>query len=221
MTSLSDTLTMGIVLALVFGSIVFYLYSRLIQVEKRMNITENILLDLKVATENTLFAMGPGPAGFGGAHAHNDEDDMQNERIEPISGPVPVPSQEVEELGEDDFYKSVLANTLDTQTPEETVSPAAAGSTSPSPVKEIQLTDVTSGSSRSSPAVQVTKMEPNYEAMSVKELKALAKQRGIAVTSHAGKKEVIDSLKKGTAAVPEAGSQSSTAFPIEGAEILE
>jgi hypothetical protein len=47
MNSLSDTLTMGIVLALVFGSLIFYIYSRLLQVEKRMALTENILLDLK------------------------------------------------------------------------------------------------------------------------------------------------------------------------------
>ena len=223
MTSLSDTLTMGIVLALVFGSIVFYLYSRLLQVEKRMNLTENLLLDMKTATENTLFAMGPGFAGMGG-HRHDDEE-IQNERVEPISEPVPVSSQEVEEIGEEDFYKSVLANTLDTTLPEEnaeTFAQQQQAPKSPSPIKEIQLSDVTGRNDRAAqPAVQVTKMEPNYEAMSLKELKSLAKQRGINVTSHAGKKEVIDALKKGTIAAPEAGSQSSAAFPIEGAEILE
>lgn len=212
MTSLSDTLTMGIVLSLVFGSIVFYLYSRLLQVEKRMNLTENILLDLKMATENTLFSLGP---TMGGRHSH-DEDD-QNERVEAISEPVPVPSQEVEELGEDDFYKSVLANTLDTQIPEMDAKPSTPP---PTVVKEIQLTDVTSRPSASS-SVQVTKMEPNYEAMSLKELKNLAKQRGLSYTSHAGKKEVIDILKKGVSVGPEAGSPSSSAFPIEGAELVE
>lgn len=215
MTSLSDTLTMGIVLALVFGSVVFYLYSRLLQIEKRMNLTENILLDLKMAVENTLFSMGPGDSG----HRH-EEVNEDNERIEAISGPIPVAPQEVEEIGEDDFYKSVLANTLDTQLPSEEAT--ANIPSSPSPVKEIQLTETTNRSVTSS--VQVTKMEPNYEAMSAKELKTLAKQRGISVTSHAGKKEIIDALKKGQStggAVPEAGSQSSSAFPIEGAEILE
>lgn len=209
MTSLSDTLTMGIVLSLVFGSILFYIYSRLLQVEKRMNLTENILLDLKMATENTLFSMGP---TMGGRHSH-DEDD-QNERVEAISEPMPVPSQEVEELGDEDFYKSVLANTLDTQVAEPEPKPST-----PPPVKEIQLTETTSRSGASS--VQVTKMEPNYEAMSLKELKTLAKQRGLTYTSHAGKKEVIDCLKKGVSASPEPGSQSSSAFPIEGAEIVE
>lgn len=215
MTSLSDTLTMGIVLALVFGSVLFYIYSRLLQVEKRMNTTENILLDLKMATENTLFSLGPTTMGV----RHMHEEDEQNERVEAISEPVPVPSQEVEELGDDDFYKSVLASTLET-----TVAPVEQKPPTPpsSPiVKEIQLTETTNRPSAASASVQVTKMEPNYEAMSVKELKTLAKQRGLTYTSHAGKKEVIDVLKKGVSVVPEAGSPSTSGFPIEGAELVE
>jgi len=205
MTSLSDTLTMGIVLALVFGSIVFYLYSRLLQVEKRMSLTENILLDLKMATENTLLSMGP---------TVFRSDDEQNERVEAVSEPEPVPKQEVEELSEEDFYKTVLAGTLDVQMPE-------AEENSESPVKEIQLNE-TLGNERGkqSPTVQVTKMEPNYESMSLKELKALAKEKGVPVTSHAQKKEIISALKKGVQTV-DAGSASSSGFPLEGAEILE
>lgn len=200
MNSLSDTLTMGIVLALVFGSLIFYLYSRLLQVEKRMALTENILLDLKMATENTLLAMSS-------SHEHED----QAERVEAISAPEPVQSQEVEEIHEEDFYKNILATA-----PSEEMSPendAAAV------LKEIQLTDSTSGKVKDSSPVSVTKVEPNYESMSLKELKSLAKSRGLQVTSHAGKKEIIDTLKKGNSV--EAGSPSSSAFPIESAEILE
>ena len=199
MNSLSDTLTMGIVLALVFGSLLFYLYSRLLQVEKRMALTENILLDLKMATENTLLAMSS-------SHEHNE----QAERIEPVSGPEPVQSQEVEEIPEEDFYKNILASA----TNEDTSPESAAADV----LKEIQLTDTTSGKVEK-PSVSVTKVEPNYESMSLKELKSLAKNRGLQVTSHAGKKEVIDTLKKGSTV--EAGSPSSTAFPIESAETLE
>lgn len=208
MNSLSDTLTMGIVLALVFGSVVFYLYSRLLQVEKRMSLTENILLDLKMATENTLLAMGPG------AFRGEEGDTEQNERVEPVSEPEPVPTQEVEELSEEDFYKTVLAGTLDTQLPEDTES-------SESPMKEIQLSETLSGEkSKQGTTVQVTKMEPNYESMSLKELKALAKERGVAITSHAQKKEIISALKKGVQTV-DAGSASASSFPLEGAELLE
>lgn len=194
MNSLSDTLTMGIVLALVFGSLIFYIYSRLLQVEKRMALTENILLDLKMATENTLLAMS----------SHDEE---QTERIETLSGPEPVLSQEVEEIPEEDFYKNILASASSSNAVEVSEDAAAAV------LKEIQLTDTTSE------RPTTMKVEPNYESMSLKELKSLAKNRGLQITSHAGKKEVIDTLKKGSSV--EAGSSSSTAFPIDGAETLE
>jgi hypothetical protein len=205
MNSLSDTLTMGIVLALVFGSLLFYLYSRLLQVEKRMALTENILLDLKMATENTLLAMGA-------SHEHSEQAD----RVEPISGPEPVLSQEVEEIPEEDFYKNVLASASNSAPMPEEASPESAAE---AVLKEIQLTDTTSGRAKENATVSVTKVEPNYESMSLKELKSLAKNRGLQVTSHAGKREIIDTLKKGSTI--EAGSPSSTAYPIEGAETLE
>lgn len=205
MNSLSDTLTMGIVLALVFGSLLFYLYSRLLQVEKRMALTENILLDLKMATENTLLAMGS-------PHEHSE----QAERVEAISGPEPVLSQDVEEIPEEDFYKNVLASASSTSPLVEEASPESSAA---AVLKEIQLTDTTTRRASDVAPVNVTKVEPNYESMSLKELKSLAKNRGLQVTSHAGKKEIIDTLKKGSTV--EAGSPSSTAFPIEGAETLE
>ncbi len=205
MNSLSDTLTMGIVLALVFGSLLFYLYSRLLQVEKRMALTENILLDLKMATENTLLAMGS-------SHEHSDQAD----HVEPISAPEPVLSQEVEELPEEDFYKNILASASSSAPMPEESSPESAAE---AVLKEIQLTDTTSGRAKESSTVNVTKVEPNYESMSLKELKSLAKSRGLQVTSHAGKKEIIDTLKKGSTV--EAGSPSSSAYPIEAAETLE
>lgn len=196
---------MGIVLALVFGSLLFYLYSRLLQVEKRMALTENILLDLKMATENTLLAMGS-------PHEHSE----QAERVEAISGPEPVLSQDVEEIPEEDFYKNVLASASSTSPLVEEASPESSAA---AVLKEIQLTDTTTRRASDVAPVNVTKVEPNYESMSLKELKSLAKNRGLQVTSHAGKKEIIDTLKKGSTV--EAGSPSSTAFPIEGAETLE
>jgi hypothetical protein len=51
---MSESLTIGIILTLVFGAIFYYLYSRVGQSEKRVSLLENILLDLKVAMESTL-----------------------------------------------------------------------------------------------------------------------------------------------------------------------
>ena len=43
MNGLSDSLTVSLVLALIFGALVFYLYTRIGQLEKRVSLTENIL----------------------------------------------------------------------------------------------------------------------------------------------------------------------------------
>ena len=195
MATLSDTLTMGIVLAVVLGSLFFYLYTRLLQVEKRISLTENILLDLKMATENTLMMMGPTPLQHGG-HMFSEQED-QTEHVEAVSEAQPLQEQEVEEIKEEDFYKSVLQNA-----PVEPTVPAAS-----------------------------TKMEANYEALTKKELQEALKQRGITLPKGAGRKEMIDVLKKNTASMaatapvpavpaPEPGSESALSA-MDGAELIE
>ena len=110
MNGLSDTLTIGLVLALVFGALFFYLYSRIGQVEKRISLTENILLDLKMATENTMMAMASG------GHVHPvDEQEQENQiqHIEAVGQPEPIDKGEIEQVPNEDFYNQILeqANT--------------------------------------------------------------------------------------------------------------
>jgi hypothetical protein len=50
MSALGDSLTVGIVLTLIFGAVCFYLYSRMNQNEKRVSLLENLLLSLKIST---------------------------------------------------------------------------------------------------------------------------------------------------------------------------
>ena len=192
MATISDTLTMGIVLAVILGSLFFYLYTRLLQVEKRISLTENILLDLKMATENTLLMMGSGSSNrfVGGS------EDNQTEHVEATTDAQPLQEQEVEELKEEDFYKSVLQNA--------SVEPTATVETK-----------------------QSVKMDANYEALTKKELQEALKQRGLTLPKGAGRKEMIDTLKKNplqTQAPLEeevkAGSES-TLSAMDGAELIE
>jgi len=158
MNGLSDSLTVGLVLALVFGALVFYLYTRIGQIEKRVSLTENILLDLKMATENTLMAMSAP------AHMHVEE----VERVEPISAPEPVQKEEVEVVNEEEFYKNVLEQ--------------AVSKSSEAPVQH--------------ESIQGVKMDVNYEAMTLKELKDEAKRRGVKVGANPHKKDLIEALKR-------------------------
>lgn len=174
MNGLSDSLTVGLVLALIFGALVFYLYTRIGQLEKRVSLTENILLDLKMATENTLLAMAP-------PHMHTHE----VERVEPISAPQPLEKQEVEEMNEEELYKRVLEQAQ---------------------TKSAQEAPVPSES-------QSSKMEANYEAMTLKELKDEAKRKGVKLGANPHKKDVIDALKR--------QGQVSVLEPVPGDGVLE
>ena len=51
MTTLTDILTVGLVLVLLFGSIALYLYTRIQQAEQKISLLEGILLDLKMGSE--------------------------------------------------------------------------------------------------------------------------------------------------------------------------
>lgn len=76
MAGLSDSLTIGILLLLVFGAAAFYLYSRMTQNEKRLGLLENLLLTLKMTTEASL--MGP-------------------DSVEAVSQPGPLHADDVDE----------------------------------------------------------------------------------------------------------------------------
>lgn len=198
MNGLSDSLTIGLVLALVFGALFFYVYSRIGQVEKRVSLTENILLDLKMATENTLMTM----SSMNEAHAQ--EDDHTHITVHPVSKPEPVSSDEVEQIPDDAYYNSVLQS-------------ATAGVALPT------ISESTDAMSESKLAIddKGSRVDVNYESMTLKELKALAKQRGLNTVNATHKKDFIDILKRQGVAEPLAGSQGVASggleegFPVE------
>ena len=163
MNGLSDALTIGLVLALVFGALFFYLYTRLGQVEKRVSLTENILLDLKIATENTIMSMSAPPEGSPASASHHEEQlhhELQQEQEQ----------QNEEQAPDEEFYKQVLQQAV--------LVPSDA------PTATLDETQASA------------KVDVNYESMTLKELKALAKQRSVNVPASAHKKDVIDLLKR-------------------------
>lgn len=51
MSSLNDTIALGLVLVLLFGAAALYLYTRVQQCEQKLNLVESILLDIKMGAE--------------------------------------------------------------------------------------------------------------------------------------------------------------------------
>ena len=170
MSGLSDSLTVAILLTIVFGAVTFYLYSRMGQTEKRLGLLENLLLTLKMSTEASL--MGP-------------------DSVEPVSSPQPLNSEDVDDVDEEK-YAEVLKNAVGVEEVTAAVSPRADADADAAEEEEADAEELLR-------SIEVTpapkKMDVNYESMSLKELKSLAKERGVSSVPTT-KREVIDVLKK-------------------------
>jgi len=201
MAGLSDSLTIGTLLFLVFGAICFYLYSRLGQTEKRLGLLENLLLTLKMSTEASM--LGP-------------------DLIEALSNPSPLQASDVDGVEEEEY-----AHLLKTVSP--SASASASASASSAPVKHLSEEAEAEQLLRSM-SLDKDSVNVNYESMTLKELRALASERGLPSTL-TKKKEIIDALKRGLSG---SGSSSSTgpltlsptplipsADELEGSEKLE
>ena len=180
MTSLSDTLTVGLVLVLLFGAVALYLYTRIQQAEQKITLLESILLDLKMSSEIHSYSELPAPCdssvadGKGGASTEStpepyvpfeDEHDTSSAAPEPVheDGVTTSPLTEVSDL-EVEQYKSVVADA----------------------VKEDEVDHHDSKPANSS---------VSYETMTLKELQTLAKARGIVGANTMKKAPIIEALK--------------------------
>jgi|UniRef100_A0A6C0HFG8 hypothetical protein len=84
----TDSVVIGIVLGLIFAAVSYYLFSRIGQLEHKIGLMENILLDLKVTTEQTIMSMTePQTSHFSSEESkeseiHNSHDDSRDVILE-------------------------------------------------------------------------------------------------------------------------------------------
>lgn len=155
MTSLSDTLTVGFVLVLLFGSIALYLYTCIQQSEQKISLLESILLDLKMSAEFKSYTELPAEHEVVHvkpvvAAAKNDTESDHNAYVS------------FDDAAEEEENSTVLEV--------EELAPFSQ----PSPKKE-QVEPL----AESSVLDIVEESVSNYETMSLKELQSLALTRGI------------------------------------------
>jgi hypothetical protein len=133
-----------------------------------------------------------------------------------ISGPVPLQKDEVEEGLPEDQYQ---------QTIEEAMNGSSQGES-----RSLQIDEL--GAAATLPAINVTKLSPDLDSLTVKELLTVAKEQSVAVPTGTRRKEIIELIKRankpetnGTALVPQAdapqGLQGSLlasfdSAPLEG-----
>jgi hypothetical protein len=88
---MSDALMVGVVLTLVFGSVVFYLYNRVSMTERKMSLIEGVITDLKVMMDSVPYAMGAMPSEY----------QTMPDYLTPLSGPIPLQQDEMEDIAND------------------------------------------------------------------------------------------------------------------------
>ena len=210
MAVISDGVTIGVVLLLLFGALFFYLWLRIQQVEKRGLLLENILLDLKLTTESTMGefpepAPALSPAASGGG-----------------SKSAPIPVEEEESFDNDTDYLSEV-------TPMVNVTKEKASEEDYTSV----LDEVVASTTKSDPSVVTavmpsgTRMGSSYESMTLKDLKTLAKTRKISGSGSLTRAQLIQQLKEkddqasslwGSTTISEEGTEGLLDSVVEGAE---
>ena len=169
MTYLNDTLTIGLVLVLLFGSIALYLYTCIQQSEQKISLLESILLDIKMSGEIKSYtelpaddtASGsitpnnsPNASNTSNANSHTDDGyvlfDEEKETVAEADTVIDVDGDLEEKLNEAAEYQAAVSDAIEEV------------SSSPKAYDADQKADPKA-----------------YDAMSLKELQALAKSRGI------------------------------------------
>lgn len=183
---LNDVVMVAVILTLVFGSVIFYLYNRLSMTERKMGLFEGVLTDLKIMMDSAPFAYGPSPPNM---REFEDNSEMSPEYLNAISGPVPLQSEDVEDVAED--YQQTLEEALERATAVDSGSGLNSG-----PYRTLQIDEPVTSSAVAGVAISVTKLSPDLDSMTVKELNSLAKQRGLSVPAATRRKDLIEMLKK-------------------------
>jgi hypothetical protein len=224
MTSLSDTLTVGLVLVLLFGSIALYLYTRIQQAEQKISLLESILLDLKMSAEIKSYSELPA----------DQEHDMPRSHLstDQAAGNYAPFSEDNDETDDaDDYYPGAVVG--ETNQPKSgSPTPSVSGSLNDSADNEVTQykSAIASAVSEDKPAENdvSTKVSVNYESMSLKELQALGKTRGITGAGSMKKSAIIEALKTSdrSSGAIQPGSTATSAFldtsgPFQGSSVAE
>jgi len=179
MSSLNDTLTLGLILILLFGAVSLYLYTRIQQCEQKLNLVESILLDIKMSAELREYPL-------------QQQQQHQSHDLPLYSTDVPSSVKEsepfVEMQEEEELYQSALdeaAQEVDD-----------VSGIDVSDLLDSKSVEVVKTHPKAKAAIPiVTKLSANYESMTLVELKALAKQRQITGASSMKRSQILEALR--------------------------
>ena len=219
MPALNDTLTVGLVLILLFGAVSLYLYTRIQQCEQKLNLVESILLDIKMSAElrdypDIPFKEPPHlPAQMSGPSSRSPPPTPPRQH-EPQHTVVPF-----EDLNEQPLEMlPSIDETREVAIPMQQHHPPTFVAAAPVPAA--------ANSSRAS-------VGANYESMTLSELKALAQQRNITGAKSMKRNQILEALRTSdraaeaspvlqpAAEIPVSGSDIDSFSPLEGTTLTE
>ena len=167
MAGLNDTLTLGLILVLLFGAASLYLYTRIQQCEQKLNLVESILLDIKMSAELQGYPEPPPTI------KHVDV-------VPPSTKASPFVSMDEQELYQGALDEALEAEPLDGDVEE---------------ITEVAPTASTAPEDQSQSQSQQSKVTTNFESMTLAELKGVAKQRGLSGISSMKRSQLLEALK--------------------------
>jgi hypothetical protein len=162
MNILSESLTIGLLLTLVFGALFFYVYSRVSYVEKRVGLIENILIDIKMNQEQQPVNILPRVPPSMTFHSVSEDDEKFEFNI-------------LERNASDEVNEQIYSTIL-----EEAHSEVTDISSNNISDDNISGHDV---SGHDSLEETLPKLSVNYEAMTKEELTETAKKKGIRISN--------------------------------------
>ena len=166
MSSLNDTIALGLVLVLLFGAAALYLYTRVQQCEQKLNLVESILLDIKMGAELREYPdMG----------LHKEA----SIRPSPVDEEA-LYSAALEEAAIDSIDSKSEVESSDEKQVEVSAAPSGSSKAHKTPV---QVTK------------QPAPLSVNYEAMTLVELKELGRQRSLKGFSTMRRSQILEALR--------------------------
>ena len=191
-----DSLIVGLIVLLICGAAIFYLYMRISFYERKGSMMESVIVDLKVAIDS-LMSSGQGGAAAPVPISPTPEPAAPVE----LSAPVPLESSESEDIPEESFYSSVLEQAHDA---------APEGGVTLDKVMEETLD-----------AEGV--VEPDLDAMTKHDLLARAEKRGLRAKKSASRNEVLNLLRRSNplqnSGMTAGADNGSTAAALDGSVV--
>ncbi len=177
----SDVFTISALLVLIMGAVCFYLYTRIKQVEKKVTLVEGILLDLKTATEAS-FMDFPAASSYMFAKDIGQDDDSEEEDEDQgeLDASDEAPFEPEDELRDESGpIETVHITKIVEEEPQEAPVSAAAAAPADDEYKSVQVS-------------KPDTITNNLEMLNVKELSAIARSKGIAVSKSMKKQQLIE-----------------------------